>query len=79
MLRVAGVPINGKLVLQVNKLSLNFIKIGLIIFTGTITSRVLAALDALDRHRFDRMDATNSLDTLYSKVCLFKTEFLLVN
>lgn len=37
---------------------------------GTITSRVLAVLDALDRHRFDRMDATNSLDTLYTKVSL---------
>ncbi|KAJ8916222.1 hypothetical protein NQ315_016361 [Exocentrus adspersus] len=36
--------------------------------TGTVTTRVLAALDALDRHRFDKMDATNSLDTLYTKV-----------
>ncbi|XP_008193999.1 mediator of RNA polymerase II transcription subunit 12 isoform X1 [Tribolium castaneum] len=35
---------------------------------GTITNRVLAALDALDRHRFDKMDSTNSLDTLYTKV-----------
>uniref|UniRef100_A0AAR5PM52 Mediator complex subunit Med12 domain-containing protein n=1 Tax=Dendroctonus ponderosae TaxID=77166 RepID=A0AAR5PM52_DENPD len=35
---------------------------------GTVTTRVLAALDALDRHRFDKMDSTNSLDTLYSKV-----------
>lgn len=32
------------------------------------TSKVLAALDALDRHRFDRMDANNSLDTLYNKI-----------
>ncbi|KAJ8982058.1 hypothetical protein NQ317_001467 [Molorchus minor] len=36
--------------------------------TGTLMTRVLAALDALDRHRFDKMDATNSLDTLYAKV-----------
>nr|CAH7731850.1 unnamed protein product [Callosobruchus chinensis] len=35
---------------------------------GVVTSRVLSALDALDRHRFDKMDATNSLDTLYTKV-----------
>ncbi|XP_015113779.1 mediator of RNA polymerase II transcription subunit 12 isoform X2 [Diachasma alloeum] len=35
---------------------------------GMTTTRVLAALDALDRHSFDRMDATNSLDTLYSKI-----------
>ncbi|XP_071052506.1 mediator of RNA polymerase II transcription subunit 12 isoform X3 [Onthophagus taurus] len=35
---------------------------------GTVINRVLAALDALDRHRFDRMDSTNSLDTLYNKV-----------
>jgi mediator of RNA polymerase II transcription subunit 12 len=35
---------------------------------GTITNRVLAALDALDRHRFDKMDSSNSLDTLYTKV-----------
>jgi mediator of RNA polymerase II transcription subunit 12 len=30
--------------------------------------QVLTALDALDRHSFDRMDATNSLDTLYGKI-----------
>ena len=35
---------------------------------GMTTTKVLAALDALDRHSFDRMDATNSLDTLYSKI-----------
>ncbi|KAK9870736.1 hypothetical protein WA026_008304 [Henosepilachna vigintioctopunctata] len=35
---------------------------------GTITAKVLTSLDALDRHKFDRMDATNSLDTLYTKV-----------
>lgn len=33
-----------------------------------MTARVLSALDALDRHKFDRMDSTNSLDTLYAKV-----------
>lgn len=32
------------------------------------TTKVLAALDALDRHSFDRMDAANSLDTLYAKI-----------
>lgn len=32
------------------------------------TTKVLAALDALDRYSFDRMDATNSLDTLYAKI-----------
>ncbi|XP_045472646.1 mediator of RNA polymerase II transcription subunit 12 isoform X2 [Harmonia axyridis] len=35
---------------------------------GTMTARVLSALDALDRHKFDRMDSTNSLETLYAKV-----------
>jgi hypothetical protein len=30
--------------------------------------QVLTALDALDRHSFDRMDPTNSLDTLYAKI-----------
>ncbi|XP_020279147.1 mediator of RNA polymerase II transcription subunit 12 isoform X2 [Pseudomyrmex gracilis] len=35
---------------------------------GTTTNKVLAALDALDRHSFDRMDASNSLDTLYAKI-----------
>ncbi|PNF33035.1 hypothetical protein B7P43_G16367 [Cryptotermes secundus] len=35
---------------------------------GRTTSKVLTALDALDRHSFDRMDATNSLDTLYAKI-----------
>lgn len=35
---------------------------------GTTTTKVLAALDALDRHSFDKMDASNSLDTLYSKI-----------
>jgi hypothetical protein len=30
--------------------------------------QVLTALDALDRHSFDRMDAANSLDTLYAKI-----------
>lgn len=35
---------------------------------GMATTKVLAALDALDRHRFDKMDSNNSLDTLYSKI-----------
>ena len=35
---------------------------------GMTTSKVLAALDALDRHSFDRMDQNNSLDTLYLKI-----------
>ncbi|KAJ8669737.1 hypothetical protein QAD02_000996 [Eretmocerus hayati] len=35
---------------------------------GITTTRVLAALDALDRHSFDRMDSSNSLDTLYAKI-----------
>lgn len=28
----------------------------------------MSALDALDRHSFDRVDANNSLDTLYAKI-----------
>lgn len=35
---------------------------------GMTTTKVLAALDALDRHSFDKMDAANSLDTLYAKI-----------
>ncbi|XP_077555179.1 mediator of RNA polymerase II transcription subunit 12-like protein isoform X10 [Haemaphysalis longicornis] len=35
---------------------------------GTTITRVLGVLDALDRHSFDRVDTTNSLDTLYTKV-----------
>lgn len=35
---------------------------------GMTTTKVLAALDALDRHSFDRMDQSNSLDTLYAKI-----------
>lgn len=35
---------------------------------GMTTTKVLAALDALDRHSFDRMDQGNSLDTLYGKI-----------
>uniref|UniRef100_A0A2R5LGN9 Putative thyroid hormone receptor-associated protein complex subunit n=1 Tax=Ornithodoros turicata TaxID=34597 RepID=A0A2R5LGN9_9ACAR len=35
---------------------------------GTTIGRVLNALDALDRHSFDRVDVSNSLDTLYSKI-----------
>jgi len=36
--------------------------------SGVITSRVLQALEALDRHSFDRVDSSNSIDTLYSKI-----------
>ncbi|XP_046392614.1 mediator of RNA polymerase II transcription subunit 12-like protein isoform X2 [Ischnura elegans] len=35
---------------------------------GITTTKVLSALEALDRHCFDRVDATNSLDVLYSKI-----------
>ncbi|EEC08725.1 thyroid hormone receptor-associated protein, putative [Ixodes scapularis] len=35
---------------------------------GTTITRVLGALDALDRHSFDRVEANNSLDTLYAKI-----------
>lgn len=36
---------------------------------GLTTARLLTiALDALDRHSFDRMDSNNSLDTLYAKI-----------
>lgn len=35
---------------------------------GMTISKVLSALDALDRHSFDRMDGTNSLDSLYGKI-----------
>jgi hypothetical protein len=35
---------------------------------GVTTVKVLNALDALDRHSFERVDASNSLDTLYAKI-----------
>nr|CAD7412729.1 unnamed protein product [Timema cristinae] len=35
---------------------------------GLTTNKVLTALEALDRHSFDRMDSNNCLDTLYSKI-----------
>lgn len=35
---------------------------------GVRTSKVLTALDALDRHSFERIDSTNSLDSLYAKI-----------
>ncbi|XP_057325001.1 mediator of RNA polymerase II transcription subunit 12 [Microplitis mediator] len=35
---------------------------------GMTTTKVLSALDALDRHKFDKIDVTNSLDTLYAKI-----------
>lgn len=38
------------------------------IITGVTTVKVLTALDALDRHSFERVDAGNSLDTLYTKI-----------
>lgn len=44
------------------------LNIGLLLITGTTISKVLAALDALDRHSFDGMNSSNSLETLYSKV-----------
>lgn len=37
-------------------------------FSGVTTVKVLNALDALDRHSFERIDANNSLDTLYAKI-----------
>lgn len=30
--------------------------------------KILNALDALDRHSFERIDQNNSLDTLYNKI-----------
>ncbi|KAA0189334.1 hypothetical protein HAZT_HAZT004835 [Hyalella azteca] len=36
--------------------------------TGFTIHRVLLALDALDRHAFDRVEALSSLDTLYTKI-----------
>lgn len=36
--------------------------------SGNANSRILATLDALDSHCFDRMDTNNSLETLYSKI-----------
>jgi hypothetical protein len=35
---------------------------------GYITSKVLAVLDILDRHCFDRVDSTNNLDCLYNNI-----------
>ena len=45
-----------------------FVNIHLYLSTGSTISRVLGALDALDRHFFDIVDNTNSLDTLYVKI-----------
>ncbi|XP_070173165.1 mediator of RNA polymerase II transcription subunit 12-like protein isoform X2 [Littorina saxatilis] len=36
--------------------------------TGFITSKVLTVLDILDRHCFDKVDSTNSLDVLYTNI-----------
>ncbi|KAI5713129.1 hypothetical protein M8J76_012279 [Diaphorina citri] len=38
--------------------------------SGQTINKILGVLDALDRHAFERVDANNSLDTLYSKVFL---------
>lgn len=35
---------------------------------GTTLQKVLAVLDALDRHSFDKVEAGSSLETLYSKI-----------
>lgn len=35
---------------------------------GSILQKVLSALDALDKHNFDKVDSSNSLDTLYSQI-----------
>ena len=35
---------------------------------GSTVSRVLAALDALDRHHFDKWDDSYNLDILYRKI-----------
>lgn len=35
---------------------------------GSTIQQVLNALDALDRHNFDKVDINNSLDSLYAKV-----------
>ena len=36
--------------------------------SGYITSKVLTVLDILDRHCFDRVDSTTSLDILYNNI-----------
>lgn len=35
---------------------------------GALMSKVLQVLEALDRHSFDRVDSTNNIDILYSKI-----------
>ena len=35
---------------------------------GTILAKVLSALDALDKHNFEKIDGTTSLDSLYSAI-----------
>jgi len=35
---------------------------------GTIVNKLLNVLDSLDRHCFDKVDSTNSIDTLYAKI-----------
>ena len=49
------------------------------ILSGMTTSKVLATLDALDRHSFNRMDSNNSLDTLYAKIFTTPTTTSLPN
>ena len=39
-------------------------------FPGHTISRVLQTLEVLDRHCFDRCDASNSIDALYNKIFL---------
>ena len=41
---------------------------------GSTVSRVLAALDALDRHHFDKWDDCYNLDILYRKIFEVSTE-----
>ncbi|XP_054168464.1 mediator of RNA polymerase II transcription subunit 12-like protein isoform X2 [Oppia nitens] len=35
---------------------------------GTTVNKLLTVLDSLDRHCFDKLDANNSMDTLFSKI-----------
>ena len=36
--------------------------------TGVMINRVLAGLETLDRHNFERVETNNSLDILYHKL-----------
>lgn len=44
------------------------LSISYILYLGFFIARVLAVLEALDRHCFDRVDQNNNLDTLYKEV-----------